>query len=126
MATESVIFTALPNGIDRSGLLKVTVFVSPRLSTDGAGSLFLSSFPAFENWPKTFARLLEEGGLVIEFEGSGPVSTDPDPELRAARPRHLGPPLRPRQGRGADRASSRTCPTAGCSPSRRPTSPTTS
>ncbi len=80
MATESVIFTALPNGIDRSGLLKVTVFVSPRLSTDGAGSLFLSSFPAFENWPKTFARLREEGGLVIEFEGSGPVSTDPDPE----------------------------------------------
>ena len=41
MATESVILTALPNGFDRSGLLKVTVFVSPRLSTDGPASLLL-------------------------------------------------------------------------------------
>ena len=43
MATESVILTALPNGIHPSGALKVTVFVSPRLSTDGPPSLPLSS-----------------------------------------------------------------------------------
>ncbi len=80
MATESVILTALPNGIHPSGALKVTVFVSPRLSTDGPPSLPLSAFPSFVDWPKTFRRLRDEARLVVEVEGSGPVATDLDPD----------------------------------------------
>lgn len=70
MASESVIFTALPNGVDETGrFLKLAVFVSPRLSTDGAGLQPLqgSGFKAFEDWPATLARL----AFVAVVDGIG-------------------------------------------------------
>ena len=70
MASESVIFTVLPNGIDDSGdFLKLALFVSPRLSTDGAGLQPLqgSGFKAFEDWPATLARL----AFVAVVDGVG-------------------------------------------------------
>src|SRR5919106_6598474 len=78
MATESAIFTALPNGLHESGsFLQVTVFVSPRLSTDGAGTLPLSGgeFAAFEDWPAT----LLDARFTVVFDGVGSMGTDPDP-----------------------------------------------
>lgn len=79
MATESAIFTALPNGLDESGeFLRVTVFVTPRLSTDGAGKLPLAGgdFPAFADWP----ALLADTAFAIEFDGMTTFGADPDPD----------------------------------------------
>lgn len=78
MATESVIFTALPNGHDRDGrLLRFTVFVSPRLFTDGAGSLPLvgAGFDAFEDWPAALA----ETRFFLTIDGMGTFDAEPDP-----------------------------------------------
>ena len=78
MATESVIFTALPNGHDRNGrLLRLTVFVSPRLFTDGAGDLPLqgAGFAAFEDWP----AVLDDTRLFVTVDGLGTFETEPDP-----------------------------------------------
>jgi hypothetical protein len=78
MATESVIFTALPNGHDRNGrLLRFTVFVSPRLFTDGAGLLPLkgAGFDAFEDWPAALAQTR----FFVSVDGLGTFETEPDP-----------------------------------------------
>lgn len=81
MASESVILTALPNGVHDDGRrLRVTVFVSPRLSTDGRDREPLSAYAAFRRWPDALAEL----GLRVEFDGVGPVSTDPDPDFPSA------------------------------------------
>lgn len=80
MATESAIFTALPNGMHKTGeFLRVTVFVSPRLLTDGAGKLPLQGggFDAFEDWPDT----LDEVKFGVLFDGFGTITADPDPEF---------------------------------------------
>jgi len=83
MATESVIFTVLPNGHERNGrLLRFTVFVSPRLFTDGAGSLPLAGtgFEAFEDWPAALA----ETRFALTVDGLGTFDVEPDPASVAA------------------------------------------
>ncbi len=78
MASESVILTALPNGVDESGdSLRVTVFVTPRLATNGAGPLPLAGgdFPAFADWPATLAQMV----FGIEFDGATTFDAHPDP-----------------------------------------------
>lgn len=78
MATESALFTALPNGLDRNGrLLRLTVFVSPRLLTDGAGSLALqgSGFDAFQDWPAALAGTR----FSLTVDGFGSFDAEPDP-----------------------------------------------
>jgi hypothetical protein len=83
MATESVIFTALPNGFDADGrLLRVTVFVSPRLLTDGAGDLALlgSGFDAFQDWPAALAEVR----FALTVDGFGTLDVEPDPSSPAA------------------------------------------
>jgi hypothetical protein len=83
MATESAIFTVLPNGVHESGdFLQLTVFVSPRLSTDGAGALPLAGggFTAFEDWPSA----LQDMRFAVVFDGVGPIGADPDPVWASA------------------------------------------
>lgn len=87
MGTENVIFTALPNGVHRSGdFLRLTVFVSPRLSPAGAGlrKLKPAEFPAFANWPETIAELK----FRAVFDGAPPVGVEaePDPDSAPADP----------------------------------------
>ena len=82
MATESAVFTALPNGLHESGeRWRVTVFVSPRLLTDGAGNLDLTgaNFPAFADWPATIANTK----FTILVDGVGSFDTEPDPDSPA-------------------------------------------
>jgi hypothetical protein len=79
MATETVILTALPNGIAHDGRLRVTVFVSPRLLTDGAASLKLRQFAAFRDWPAALGNVK----FAVEFDGVGTadaVHDDDSPE----------------------------------------------
>lgn len=83
MASESAILTALPSGVHESGeLLRVTVFVSPRLFTEGAGPLPLAGgdFPAFADWPAVLAQT----GFGIDFDGVGTFGADPDPDSSVA------------------------------------------
>jgi hypothetical protein len=76
MATESVIWTALPHGVDDTGgFLRVTAFVSPRLTTDTGGSRPLGDFPAFKDWPQTCSQLK----FAAEFDGAGTFAAEPDP-----------------------------------------------
>jgi hypothetical protein len=78
MPSESIIWTALPNGIHEDGnFLRVTVFVTPRLSADG-GSLPLTAgtFPAFADWPAALADVK----FAIDFDGAGAIGADPDPD----------------------------------------------
>ena len=69
MATESVIWTLLPNGIDpETSDLRSTIFVSPRLRT-GGGREKLDVFDTFRRWPEALANLKFE----TEIDGVGTV-----------------------------------------------------
>jgi hypothetical protein len=77
MARESAIFTALPNGVRKSGkFLHVTIFVTPRLSAEDTGTLLLTGgdFPAFADWPAT----LVDTAFSIVFEGAATLPAKPD------------------------------------------------
>jgi hypothetical protein len=51
MLKQRIVWTVLPNGIDKNGDLKFSVFVSPRLgTTDAVSELQLDQFPDFLNW----------------------------------------------------------------------------
>lgn len=88
MATQTVIWTALPNGVldDSAGRrLRLSVLVSPRLRPAANEVEMLDLFPDFLAWP---ARMLNaafevafDGGPVI---GAMPVSTAPEPNLWSA------------------------------------------
>ena len=56
MPTQTVIWTALPNGLKGEGassVLKLSVMVSPRLGFDGGATTgTLGSFPEFLDWPE--------------------------------------------------------------------------
>ncbi|MBU9763552.1 hypothetical protein FR943_06815 [Mycobacterium sp. TNTM28] len=75
MATENVIWTLLPNGVDRDAdQLRSTIFVTPRLRT-GGGCEPLDAFPLFRHWPDTVANL----EFVAEVDGVGTFDLTPDP-----------------------------------------------
>jgi hypothetical protein len=52
MATQSIIWTAMPNGRNQNKELKISVLMSPRLDAEAA-SPQLSSFADFVDWPQT-------------------------------------------------------------------------
>lgn len=73
---ETAIWTVLPAGLDETGdLLRLTIFVSPRLTT-GGGIEELGTFAAFANWPATVAGTAFE----LHFDGFGVFSAAPDPD----------------------------------------------
>ena len=88
MGAMTLIWTALPAGIRRSGdgewLARVSVFLSPRLEVTG-DSLPLSAFAQFVDWPKTLSELgtdgitflvqMHDGGGVVASVTAGPTST---------------------------------------------------
>lgn len=96
MSKEKVLWTALPNGVDKDNRLRITVFVSPRLSNaDGSDTVReLKEFPSFANWPTRLASL----HFQVEFQDGPSVPGTPvsvsDPLLW----KHLLPsdtPVRP-------------------------------
>jgi hypothetical protein len=69
MATQSILWTALPNGYSEDGRsLRVSLLVSPRLEPDF--DLQLESFPDFVDWPATLAG----SRFVLHFGGQPEVS----------------------------------------------------
>jgi len=75
MRSQTLIWTALPNGRYNSDFLKLSVFLSPRLTTDEGGAApELSLFPDFVNWPATIAAA--PGGPIafsVAFNGGNPI-----------------------------------------------------
>ncbi|MFI9381841.1 hypothetical protein [Kutzneria sp. NPDC052558] len=74
MPTQTMVCTALPNGVgvDSHGApaLKLSVHISPRLS----GGADLSSFPDWQNWPTTPLTLqVKVGGVVLAATPAGPA-----------------------------------------------------
>jgi hypothetical protein len=66
---QTIIWTALPNGI-ANGQLQLSVFVSPRLHTDeGLPRPTLSQFDDFKNWPDKVKNMK----FAVQFEGQAPV-----------------------------------------------------
>ncbi len=68
--TQTITFTALPNGVAPSGKLRLSVFVSPRLWTDDGASaqVALSEFPDWLDWPATALT------FQAQFGGGSPIA----------------------------------------------------
>ncbi|PEP92382.1 hypothetical protein CN582_24875 [Bacillus wiedmannii] len=66
MDQQTVIWTALPNGISEENKLRLSVLVSPRLKSSGTNAT-LAQFPDFLDWPQanlSFNVLFENGPSV--------------------------------------------------------------
>lgn len=85
--TESGIWTVLPNGFDEDrGLLRATLFFSPRLRNDGPARRPLTDFPLVSHWPEVVRDL----GLLLDLDALGVVeakwdeeSLEPSPDVWA-------------------------------------------
>ncbi|MBM3500327.1 MAG: hypothetical protein FJX74_16850, partial [Armatimonadetes bacterium] len=72
MKQQTVMWTALPNGV-ANGKLRLSVFVSPRLETNEGGPRpSLSQFPDFIEWPARMA----EAQFQVRFGGKPPVAAE--------------------------------------------------
>lgn len=83
MKQQTVMWTALPNGI-ANGKLRLSVFVSPRLQTDEGGAKpRLSQFPDFVEWPARIAQ----AQFQVKFGNRPPIAATrvapPNAELGA-------------------------------------------
>jgi len=88
MPRQKTIWTVLPNGFKQGAgprVLKVSFFVSPRLSPDADQTTgTLGQFPNFVDWPATLRHL--QLGVMVVADGLAPVSlrttivTDPSPD----------------------------------------------
>ncbi|HEX8159632.1 MAG TPA: hypothetical protein VF526_19800 [Solirubrobacteraceae bacterium] len=57
MATQSLLWTTLPNGLSDGGKsLRVSVMLAPRLEPDSGDPPLLSSFPEWLNWPAALSQ----------------------------------------------------------------------
>ena len=70
MEKQTIIFTALPNGLAPDGALRLSVFISPRLWSDDPtlGKLKLAKFPDFLDW----TTLVGAATWKVAFDG-GPT-----------------------------------------------------
>ena len=83
MTTETIIWTALPNGNTEpggaGGKLRLSVYVAPRLSA--AGTQTLAQFPHFLDWPETLRGVTFEVGFAGGPTLKATVVSKPDPAL---------------------------------------------
>ena len=76
MATQTLIWTALPNGYSKNDhRLRVSVFLSPRLDPE-VQDRNLSSFQDFVNWPATLAK----STFIISINGISSPAISGDPQ----------------------------------------------
>jgi hypothetical protein len=75
--SQLLVWTALPNGYDSSGALKLSVFLAPQLTADiPVGDQFaaLSLFPDFANWPQAINQS-PDGPITFTVTLSDGVNT---------------------------------------------------
>ena len=89
-ASQLLVWTALPNGMDdgRDQVLDLSVFLAPQLTaTVPMGDAFapLSLFPDFSDWPSTISSA-PEGPITftVTFDGPGGVLTVPATDVTPA------------------------------------------
>ena len=85
MKTQTITWTALPNGIiqKREGTkLRLSVFVSPRLQSDSKNDT-LSSFPDFLDWPNALFPNDNRRNVIfrVQFGNNNPMPADIVSEL---------------------------------------------
>jgi hypothetical protein len=77
MNTQTIIWTALPNGIETAAgktHLRISLLVSPRLSSTSTARLTLDpAFPDFLHW----ANKVKGMKFTVEFEGRPPLTVSP-------------------------------------------------
>ena len=66
----SVIWTPLPAGRRSDGAAVLSILVSPRLTTDGAGRSTLAAFAPFADWPATLRGLTP----AVAFDGGADIT----------------------------------------------------
>lgn len=77
MRTETIVWTALPNGRTGASSVRLSVFVSPQLQTDeGGANPLLSLFPDWTVWPRTLATPALR--FEVTFAGHPAVAVAPD------------------------------------------------
>ncbi len=90
MKKQSIIWTALPNGVGKIGAsLRLSVFVAPRLQTDeGLPTPRLNQFPDFRDWPAKMAAATFSvkfgNGLPVEARRVVPADAAQASELWGA------------------------------------------
>ena len=77
-ANQTLIFTALPNGLSAQGNPKLSFYLTPRL--EGGASQQLSDYPDFLNWPQFLQK-----GLTFEI-ACGSQTTSVDADVSGLRP----------------------------------------
>ena len=80
MAKLQILWTVLPNGIDKEGNRLVSVVVSPRLTPENVQEEYLKSFQEFINWPET----LNLANFTANISGKSVkmrLVSQPDPKL---------------------------------------------
>jgi hypothetical protein len=83
MTVEHVLWTALPNGMDDEGRLRLSVHVAPRLRNDDGSDTErqLGEFPTFERWAEHRNNLRFEVAFDGGPSGNGIPEADADTEL---------------------------------------------
>lgn len=70
MAIQSLMWTTLPNGVERDGSLRVSVLLSPRLDPGAASAPITDFFPDWDDWPATLAHAtftVHYGGASVKI-----------------------------------------------------------
>jgi hypothetical protein len=74
--TQTILWTALPKGVNSDGKLLLSILVSPRLDTGGDFDLPLDQFPFYE-WPSQEPKIFIQFGTLEECEATR-ISPAPD------------------------------------------------
>ncbi len=84
MATQTIFWTALPNGGEGSQV-RLSVHVAPRLVATGGGPTTLATFDDFANWPNTLASFSWSVHFpTLAWTLPATATSTPDPALWAA------------------------------------------
>jgi hypothetical protein len=79
MRTQTIVWTALPNGTDALRRVNLSVFVSPQLQTDQDGANpSLVPFTDWVNWVTTLQEQPTPFSFNVTFSGFPPVNVVPD------------------------------------------------
>src|SRR4051812_4170419 len=70
MARQTFIWTALPHGISGDQMLRLAVFLSPRLSDVLPGAP-LTAFPLWSSWPLLVRDILPQLEFLVRYRRAG-------------------------------------------------------
>src|SRR5919197_3774946 len=81
MVSQRIVWTAVPNGWADATTMKLTVFVAPRLTAAGGGTL--NDFPDWQDWPATVGD--PSLAFFVKLAGGSAIAAGIDPAQPAFR-----------------------------------------